>query len=58
MANPIVFAGTVEWSGENPGISLKDQPEGPFATLASFFRVVLSPHGRGQCSEASCHSSG
>ena len=36
------------WSGrENPGISLKDQPDGPFVALASFFRVVLSPHGRG-----------
>src|SRR3984957_19690204 len=47
MADPIVFAGTVEWSGENPGISLKEKPDGPFTTLASFFRVVLSPHGRG-----------
>ena len=47
MADPIVFSGTVEWSGENPGISLKETPDGPFVTLASFFRVVLSPHGRG-----------
>jgi hypothetical protein len=47
MADPIVFPGTVEWSGENPGISLKETPDGPFVTLASFFRVVLSPHGRG-----------
>jgi hypothetical protein len=47
VADPIVFAGTVEWSGENPGISLKESPDGPFVTLASFFRVVLSPHGRG-----------
>ena len=47
MADPIVFPGTVEWSGENPGISLKDRPDGPFVALASFFRVVLSPHGRG-----------
>ncbi len=47
MADPIVFAGEVEWSGENPGISLKEDPNGPFVTLASFFRVVLSPHGRG-----------
>jgi hypothetical protein len=47
MAEPIVFPGTVEWSGENPGISLKETPDGPFVTLASFFRVVLSPHGRG-----------
>jgi hypothetical protein len=43
----INFPGTVEWSGENPGISLKEKPDGPFVTLASFFRVVLSPHGRG-----------
>jgi hypothetical protein len=47
MADAIVFPGTVEWSGENPGISLKETPDGPFVALASFFRVVLSPHGRG-----------
>jgi hypothetical protein len=47
MAETLLFPGTVEWSGENPGISLKESPEGPFTTLASFFRVVLSPHGRG-----------
>jgi hypothetical protein len=47
MADPINFAGTVDWSGENPGISLKEKPDGPFVALASFFRVVLSPHGRG-----------
>jgi hypothetical protein len=47
MADAINFPGTVEWSGENPGISLKATPDGPFVALASFFRVVLSPHGRG-----------
>jgi hypothetical protein len=47
MADTINFAGTVEWSGENPGISLKESPDGPFVALASFFRVVLSPYGRG-----------
>ena len=47
MADPIVFSGTVEWLGENPGISLKGSPDGPFVALASFFRVVLSPRGRG-----------
>jgi hypothetical protein len=47
MVEVIRFPGTVEWSGENPGISLKTDPNGPFTTLASFFRVVLSPHGRG-----------
>ena len=47
MADAIIFNGTVEWSGENPGISLKENPDGSFVVLASFFRVVLSPHGRG-----------
>jgi len=47
MADPIVFSGNVDWSGENPGISLKETPDGPFVALASFFRVVLSPHGQG-----------
>lgn len=47
MADVINLPGTVEWSGENPGISLKESPDGPFVTMASFFRVILSPHGRG-----------
>jgi hypothetical protein len=47
MSEPILFPGVVEWSGENPGISLKERPDGPFVTLASLFRVVLSPFGRG-----------
>jgi hypothetical protein len=47
MADVMNFPGTVEWSGENPGISLKENPDGPFVSVASFFRVVLSPHGVG-----------
>ncbi len=47
MADTIQFPGKVEWSGENPGISLKETPDGPFVSLASFFRVVQSPFGRG-----------
>jgi len=39
--------GSVEWSGENPGMYLKETADGPFVTLISFFRVVMSPHGRG-----------
>lgn len=39
--------GRVDWSGENPGMYLKEAADGPFVTLISFFRVVLSPHGRG-----------
>lgn len=41
------YPGTVDWSGENPGMYLKEDPSGPFVTLLSFFRVVVSPHGRG-----------
>jgi len=39
--------GRVEWSGDNPGIYLKHAADGPFVALSLFFRVVLSPHGRG-----------
>ena len=39
--------GQVEWSGDNPGIYLKQADDGPFVTLSLFFKVVLSPHGRG-----------
>ncbi len=39
--------GRVDWSGENPGIYLKTDPLGDYTALALFFRVVLSPHGRG-----------
>jgi hypothetical protein len=44
---PIV-PGAVDWSGENPAMYLKEADDGPFVTLVSFFRVVLSPHGRGR----------
>jgi hypothetical protein len=37
----------VDWSGENPGMYLKEAASGPFVTIISFFRVVTSPHGRG-----------
>src|SRR2546430_14862793 len=39
--------GTVDWSGENPGMYLKENADGPLSTLVSFFRVVASPHARG-----------
>ena len=43
----LVHPGEVDWSGENPGMYLKEKPEDPFVTLVSFFRVVASPYGRG-----------
>ena len=42
-----VNQGMVEWSGENPGIYLKSDPDGDYSVVALFFRIVLSPHGRG-----------
>ena len=47
MSRVSINPGKVEWSGENPGIYLKETPDGDFSTLALFFRVVLSPFGRG-----------
>jgi hypothetical protein len=42
-----VVPGRVDWSGENPGMYLRESPDGPYSALASFFRVVVSPHGPG-----------
>ena len=48
MTTPtLTHPGVVDWSGENPGMYLKDKADGPFVTLVSYFRVVASPHGRG-----------
>jgi hypothetical protein len=44
---PLGRPGAVDWSGENPGMYLKERADGPFVTLVSFFRVVVSPYGRG-----------
>lgn len=46
LAHPIT-PGTVDWTGENPGILLK-KPDGSFAAMALFFRVAWSPVGQGQ----------
>jgi hypothetical protein len=45
MTSPL-NPGKVEWSGENPGIYLKDD-KGAWQALAVYFRVVTSPHGPG-----------
>jgi hypothetical protein len=40
--------GRVDWSGENPGIYLKhDAADDAYCVLSLFFRVALSPYGRG-----------
>ena len=47
MTRPVINPGIVDWSGENPGMYLRETADGPFVTLISYFRVVLSPKGRG-----------
>jgi hypothetical protein len=46
MSSPI-HPGPVAWSGENPGIYLKEQDDGPWSGLMCFFRIVYSEHGMG-----------
>ncbi len=48
MTRVSVNPGLVDWSGENPGIYLKADPSADRPDVLSlFFRVVLSPFGRG-----------
>ena len=47
MARPPINPNAIDWSGENPGITLKEAPDGETTCLVSFFRVVVSPHGAG-----------
>lgn len=42
-----ITPGTVDWTGENPGILLKNE-DGTFSAMALFFRVAWSPVGQGQ----------
>ena len=46
LSKPIT-PGTVDWTGENPGILLKNE-DGSFTAMALFFRVAWSPVGQGQ----------
>ena len=46
LAEPIT-PGVVDWSGENPGILLKND-DGSFSAMALFFRVAWSPVGQGE----------
>jgi hypothetical protein len=45
--NEPITPGVVDWTGENPGILLKNE-DGSFAAMALFFRVTWSPVGQGQ----------
>lgn len=47
MSNSPIHPGEVAWTGENPGIYLKETQDGPWTGLATFFRITWSAHGRG-----------
>jgi hypothetical protein len=47
MPRPPINPNPIDWSGENPGMALKESPDGETTCLVSFFRVVVSPHGPG-----------
>jgi hypothetical protein len=47
MARTPINPNPIDWSGENPSITLKSSPGGETTCLLSFFRVVVSPHGPG-----------
>ena len=47
MQKSPIHPGRVDWTGENPGIYLKDSQNGPWTSLATFFRICHSPHGMG-----------
>lgn len=42
-----VNPGKIWWSGDNPGILLKESEDGPWTALTLFFRIVYTPAGRG-----------
>ena len=47
MPSSPIPPGAVAWTGENPGIYLKDEQDGPWTGLMTFFRITWSEHGRG-----------
>jgi hypothetical protein len=46
MSRPLVNPGKIDWSGENPGIDLKDET-GRISAQITFFRVCYSGYGPG-----------
>ena len=47
MSDSPIHPGAVAWTGENPGIYLKDRQDGPWTGLMTFYRITWSEHGRG-----------
>jgi len=47
MERSPIHPGQVDWTGENPGIYLKETQDSPWTGLLTFFRIVYSPLGMG-----------
>ena len=45
--NSPIHPGKVAWTGENPGIYLKETQDGPWTGLMCFFRIFYSDYGMG-----------
>ncbi|AMM34448.1 NAD-dependent dehydratase [Sinomonas atrocyanea] len=48
MAQPTVRNGAVAWTGDNPFIYLKRDPQEPWNSLSLYFRIASSPYGSGR----------
>lgn len=44
---PVVRTGDVAWTGDNPFIYLKTDPDGEWSSLSVFFRIAASKYGTG-----------
>ncbi|GAA3677017.1 hypothetical protein GCM10023081_14150 [Arthrobacter ginkgonis] len=45
---PVVRPGAVAWTGDNPFIYLKTDPDGPWSSLSVYFRIAASKYGPGR----------
>lgn len=45
--SPTVLPGKVDWTGDNPFIYLKTDPDGDWSSLSVFFRITASDYGTG-----------
>jgi len=47
MSASVILPEPIDWSGDNPGIYLRERVDGPYTALASWFRVAVSRYGAG-----------
>lgn len=46
----VVRTGSVAWTGDNPFIYLKEDPDGSWSSLSVYFRIAASKYGPGKAS--------